>query len=145
MTMQMIGIGFFGYMVGTLQKMIIGLQYLDPLSEQQDRVRLWLVKLDKIISLPLPKNVYGETIEFYNQQFKWDTTIAYENPFFDQLKPRLQNLILDCIFKNYYTVFDFLFENTEMNFKRTLFKNVKFEHYGSQKFQQKKKSLQELV
>lgn len=63
----MIGIGFFGYMVGTLQKMIIGFQNLDPLSEQQEKVNLWLVNVDKALAdILLPKNVYSEVVEFYN-------------------------------------------------------------------------------
>jgi hypothetical protein len=84
MLVQMIGIGFFGYMVGTFQKLILGFQNIDSGNEQQEKVKFWLLRLDKTMAYnSLPKNVYGEVTEYFNQQFKWDTKMAYENILFD--------------------------------------------------------------
>lgn len=56
--------------------------------------------------------------------------MGFENLYFDQLKPRLQKLVLDSIFKNYYNAFKYIFEDIGHDFQRVLFMNVKFEYYG---------------
>lgn len=50
-----------------------------------------------------------------------------------QLKPRLQNILLDIIFKGIYKDFHFILENTSVEFKREVFRNAKYEQFGDLK------------
>lgn len=131
MLVQMIGIGFFGYMVGTFQKLILGFSQIDYGNEQQEKVKFWLLQLDKTMAFsPLPQNIYKEVTEYYYQQFKWDTKYAYENPLFDMLKPRLQQSVKDIIFRTYLSTFKIILEGLEPNFHRNLFTETEFKYYG---------------
>ena len=47
---------------------------------------------------------------------------------FEQLKPRLKNQVLDCIFKRQYQMFNFAFEGCDVKFMREIFCNTQF-HY----------------
>ena len=46
-----------------------------------------------------------------------------QHEFFNQLKPRLQNEVLDKIFKNYYNLFENIFSECEKRFVRKIIKN----------------------
>jgi hypothetical protein len=45
----MVGICFFGYMIGTFQNILHDIGGQDPLSHQQESIDYWLIKLDKAI------------------------------------------------------------------------------------------------
>lgn len=40
---EMLGIGVFGYMIGTIQTMFIGFQSKDQISELQELIDLWII------------------------------------------------------------------------------------------------------
>ena len=63
---QMVGIGFFGYMVGIFQTIISGLKPKDQQAVEQEFIDLWLIQLDKLRNnFYLPKNIFGGVKEFY--------------------------------------------------------------------------------
>lgn len=43
MIVEMIGIGFFGYMIGTFQQLLKGFRVKDLKAEYQDEIDLWLI------------------------------------------------------------------------------------------------------
>ena len=47
MLIEMMGIGVFGYMIGTIQTLFIGFGPKDQNAEQMELVELWLIQLDK--------------------------------------------------------------------------------------------------
>jgi hypothetical protein len=84
MFVQMIGIGFFGYMVGTFQKIISSFNQNDYHTDKTERISLWLVRLDKTRGqTALQKNVYREVVEIYAQQLRWDIRVILENSLYD--------------------------------------------------------------
>lgn len=46
MIVEMIGIGFFGYMIGTFLSLLTGFAVKDLKAEKQDEIDLWLIRLD---------------------------------------------------------------------------------------------------
>ena len=45
------------------------------------------------------------------------------------MKPRLQNLLLDKLFKNYYNLFSVIFSNCEIGFVRKIIQNSEFQFH----------------
>lgn len=96
---EMIGIGFFGYMIGVFQNLLSGFSQKDQNSEQQDRIDLWLVTLDRAKAHRyLSRSIFKQVKDFYREKLKFDTSYAFDTVFFEQLKPRLKRLILEHIF-----------------------------------------------
>lgn len=117
MLVEMIGIGFFGYMIGTFQQLLQGFRVKDLKAEKQDEIDLWLIQLDKARkSVILSKSIFKEVRYFYAQHFKYDAIHVRETVFFDQLKPRLKKNVLDSIFKNFYSTFYNIFEGCGLDF-----------------------------
>ena len=52
-----------------------------------------------------------------------------DNELFGQLKPRLQRLILDQVFNQFYNQFKIAFDDCENEFKRELFMNSNYMFY----------------
>ena len=131
MFVEMVGIGFFGYMVGTFQSLIQGFKQKDLSAEQQELIDLWLIQLDKARkSVILYKSIFNQVKEYYSLKFKYDTKKVHECIFFEQLKPRLQNLVFDSVFKNFKTQFQMIFEDIDPGFQRALFKECNFRFFG---------------
>ena len=80
---MMIGIGFFGYMIGVFQNLLMGLSQSDQTSEQEDQIQLWLVVLDR--SKPntyLSPKIFSVTKDFYRERIKFDISCCFESDFF---------------------------------------------------------------
>lgn len=89
---QMCGIGIYGYMIGTIQTLFMDIGQDDPLTEQQEMINLWLVKIDRSKpSVILSKKVFSDVRDFYMKKFKHETKLVVEDPdqFFTRLKPRI--------------------------------------------------------
>lgn len=124
---EMIGIGFYGYMIGTFQNLFAGIQTRDQLAEQQESLDHWLIALDKARKDELmPYEVLEGVKCFYNNRYKFDAMMIKDSEIFHQLKPRLKNKIIDEIFKMYYKIFQFVFENCEKEFSREIIYNCQF-------------------
>lgn len=84
MLVEMIGIGFFGYMIGTFQQLLQGFRVKDLKAEKQDEIDLWLIQLDKARkSVILSKSIFKEVRYFYAQHFKYDAVQVSSSVFFD--------------------------------------------------------------
>jgi len=117
MFVEMVGIGFFGYMVGTFQNLIQGFRQKDQNAEQQELIDLWLIQLDRARpTILLPKMIFSGVKDFYSQKFKFDAKLVHECVFFEQMKPRLQKCVLDAIFKSFTTTFRLIFDEIDPNF-----------------------------
>ena len=69
----MVGICFFGYMIGTFQTLISSFGATDHFAEQKEALDLWLMKLDKATSdRDLISQVYTCVKDYYNSKFKFD-------------------------------------------------------------------------
>jgi len=78
----MMGIGVFGYMIGTIQRLFIGLQKIDENAEQQEQVNLWLIKLDKAMpKVMLSRKVFEDVRDFFIKKYKEDHSMTIQDPF----------------------------------------------------------------
>lgn len=84
MLVEMAGIGFFGYMVGTFQSLIQGFKEKNQNNEQKEFVNLWLIQLDKARkSVILSRSIFGGVRDFYGQKFRYDVSIVQDCIFFE--------------------------------------------------------------
>jgi hypothetical protein len=98
--LMMVGIGFYGYMIGTIQKLIAASQARDLFAELTQSLDNWLIKLGKVkAGARLNSSVIRGTRKFFADQFRLDAMMVCETDFFKRLKPRLQNEVLDCIYR----------------------------------------------
>jgi hypothetical protein len=133
MLVEMVGICFFGYMIGTFQQLILGLGHVDHFTVQQEALDLWLMKLDKAtLERDLISSVYKCVTDNYTFKFKNDAMIIQHTEFFQQLKPRLQKECLDRIFKNFYVKLKHPFENCDDGFKREVIAKCEFRYYQNE-------------
>ena len=76
---EMLGIGVFGYMIGTIQTLFIGLGQTDQLTEQNEAITLWLVRLDRLKQTVLSRKVFDDVRDYYTRKFKHDTKLVVED------------------------------------------------------------------
>lgn len=69
---EVMGIGFFGYMTGTFQNLILNLKNNDQQAEQQSQIDYWLMSLDKTLRQPMPTCIFSGVRGFYIQKYKND-------------------------------------------------------------------------
>lgn len=79
---EMLGIGVFGYMIGTLQKLFIGFHIKDQTTELQEMIDLWMIQLDKTMPEVLHKKIFKDVRDFYVKKFKHETNTAREYDIF---------------------------------------------------------------
>jgi len=77
----------------------------------------------------MPPNVLQDTRKFYNLLYKNNTDCVTKNEIFEQMKPRLQNEILDTINRSHYNTLEFVFKDTELAFKRIVIAACRFKAY----------------
>ena len=80
MLIEMMGIGVFGYMIGTIQTLFIGFGPKDQNAEQMELVELWLIQLDKAKPQTLlSKKVFQDVRDFYRKKLNYETNIIMQN------------------------------------------------------------------
>jgi hypothetical protein len=82
MLVEMLGICFFGYMIGLFQSIMIGIT--DSSQEQNDAVDYFLMKIDKCVkdrSLD-DLNVYAGVRIFFSNNLKYDIQAVVQSPEF---------------------------------------------------------------
>ena len=130
MFIEMLGIAVFGYMIGTIQTLLMGFQVKDQSAEQQEHIDLWLIKLDQANKKSvISKRLFNDVKAFFSHNFKHDIEEVVSDPYFMHLKPRLQKTILDQVFKSKYDLFAPIFEGCSVGFQRELIFNCKFKYY----------------
>ena len=103
MLVELVGMCFFGYMMGTFQALIQTISDNDQLTELQEKLDHNLMKLDKTIKdkVVIP-SIYFGVKDFYDQKYKHDPMEIQNNEFFQQLKPRHQKELLDVVLDSFY-------------------------------------------
>lgn len=70
----MLGIGVFGYMIGTIQTLFIEFKVKDPKTEIYTIIDLWMMQLDKAMPHTLlQKKIFKDVRDFYVKKLKHDT------------------------------------------------------------------------
>lgn len=68
---EMVGMCFFGYMMGTFQQLIQDLATDDLFVQEQDKLDQWLIKLNKIVKeRTLSPLIFKGVQDFYQSRFK---------------------------------------------------------------------------
>ena len=127
--LMMVGIGFYGYMIGAIQKIIAASQSRDLFAELTQSLDNWLIKLGKAkagTGSRLDSSIIRGTRKFFADQFRLDAMMVCETKFFKQLKPRLQNEILDCIYKQFYGTLEYAFLDCDKQFQRLMISHSRF-------------------
>ena len=120
---EMIGIGFYGYMIGAFQQLFIEIRSEDQFDEEQTAVDQSLMALGKVkpeegLSTFISR---GFRIARINK-YKYDSAKVQDTEFFIQLKPRLQREVIDFIFEPFYSQFKDVLEGVEHDCQREIFK-----------------------
>ena len=79
-------------------------------------INLWLISLDKTMPEVLSKKVFRDVRDFYVKKQKIETQLVLTNQFFNKLKPRLQNIVIDAVYKLKYEHFKHIFEGCSIGF-----------------------------
>ena len=103
MLVEMVGICFFGYMIGTIQALIHDLSGIDFNAQQEEMLDIWLMKLDKAVEGRIMcTSIFTGVRDFKKNQQMSDPMSVQDTDVFKQLKPRMQKVIIDVVFKNFY-------------------------------------------
>lgn len=130
---EMIGIGFYGYMIGTFQNLFRDIQTKDHFNDQQQQIDHWLISLDKARkNQHLPYLILEGVRSFHSMKFRYDAMKIQHTEIFKILKPRLKIQVLDQIFNDYYKIFEFVFEDCDNEFKREIILNSEFLFYQNE-------------
>ena len=130
MIVILIGIALYGYTLGTFQTIISQFAIRDQGKQMIDNLNMWLIQLDKKRKKLLPKSIFVQVRNFYQAKFNYQSTEVLQTTFFKQLKPRIQNKVMDEIFGKFYVIFAELFEGTELKFQRELLACSKLNYYS---------------
>lgn len=80
---EMVGICFFGWMIGTFQQLLLSLSAPDFISEEQEKLDHWLMKIDKLMKdRKLDSDIYYGVHKFYNAKFRQDSIMIQNTQFF---------------------------------------------------------------
>ena len=86
----MVGICFFGYMIGTIQALIHDMSGYDFQSQQEETLDIWLMKLDKAFDgRMLGSSIFTGVRDFKSNQQMSDPMSVQETDVYKLLKPRL--------------------------------------------------------
>ena len=130
MILEMVSIGFFGYILGTCQTVMQSFGNNDRQIEMKEKIDHTMMKLEKAVkdNVLLP-SIYIGVQDFFEKKYTLDAISVQKEEFFQQLKPRIQRNLLDLLFQNYYEKFKCIFEEFDRidpNFKRDVFRNCEF-------------------
>ena len=103
MVVEMVGMCFNGYMIGTFQTLISSMGSNDQFTELQETLDQNLMRLDKSVKdRILAPSIYIGVKEFYLNKHNKEAMNIQKCEFFQQLKPRLQKDLLDIVFASFY-------------------------------------------
>ncbi|CAI2369324.1 unnamed protein product [Moneuplotes crassus] len=131
MLVQVLGIGFFGYTIDSISKMMGQIDSISEFQEQEEENQnIWLMKLgrsnkDKILS----RHYYDQANSFFSNYWSMDYTTLKNNEFYIQLKPRLQIEVDNICFEEIYERFEGFFKDTDDGFRREICHHLVFEEF----------------
>lgn len=136
MLVELLGIGIFSFMTGLIQGLVLQIGGSDLNEENQELITFWLVKLDGAVKeRKLSKQVFDDVRTFSELSFKHDFrsilefTSSDRHKFFEILKPRLKNQLLDAMFEKKYEFFADVFDDSSKEFVRRVVLNFEFRMY----------------
>jgi hypothetical protein len=131
MLTQFMGIGFFGYIIGNINSMVIQIDSIDEMKkEEEERINIWLMKLGRINSNKALSSTYYDHINWFYQNFwNMDFWKIKENEFYNQLKPRLRSEVDDIWFQAVYDRFEGFFNDLENGFRKLIVHNLVYEEH----------------
>jgi len=126
------GVGFFGYIIGNIQTVIVQDDSISELKELYEKdINLWLIKLSKLNkNKALNSEYFIQSVGFLLNLWDKDYSKLQNDELFMQLKPRLQNQIYDRMFENAYNHFKYFFKDLEYGFRREIVSNMKYESFS---------------
>ena len=94
------GIGFFAQLMGSINSVLNQLSTIsDLMNAKEEEVEMWLVRLDRIYKEKVFINDYFvHVMRFFKGNWEHNFIAIKKQEFFRQLKPQLQNRLLDYIF-----------------------------------------------
>ena len=131
MIVEIIGIGFFAYLMGNINSLIVQTDSIYELkAAREEELELWLIRLDKAVKQKVLMNDYFQHITKFHSS-SWDKSLIRlkREELFQKLKPQMQYELIDYLFKEFFDAFKFFFEGLEHGFKRAVAKNVHFKVY----------------
>lgn len=100
-----------------------------------ENTNLWLIKLDKAKpGVTLSRKVFEDVREYYMKSFSHDVKLVTEHRsgFFEDLKPRMKQVIMDYMFKIKYEKFEHIFADCSVDFMREMVNSSEFLYYTAQ-------------
>lgn len=100
MLVELIGIGFFGYLIGKMNSLFVKIDTIGELKEEmEDTINFWLIKLnksnnDRLLSL----DFFNDTQRFFLNLWDKDYTSITTHIFYKELKPQLKRELIDQLF-----------------------------------------------
>ncbi|CDW83298.1 cation channel family protein [Stylonychia lemnae] len=140
---QIIGIGFFAYIMGNLHNLLASFSHKDAhnfqvyhkfiVGFQDEGLDQWLIQLDRAYKEKiLDQEVFMQTQKFFRQYDSKALNTLRKSPFFIQLKPRIQKTLTDVIFEEFYDIFEVIFDGLEEGFRRKICQCMKFKLFQKQ-------------
>ncbi|CAI2371990.1 unnamed protein product [Moneuplotes crassus] len=131
MLVQVLGIGFFGYTIDSISRMMGQIDSISEFQEQEEeKQNIWLMKLgrsnkDKILS----RHYFDHANSFFSNYWSMDFKTLKNHEFYTQLKPQLQIEVDNNCFEEVYDRFEGFFYQTQQGFKREICHNLVFEEF----------------
>jgi hypothetical protein len=112
MAVEFIGIGFFSFLMGSINSILVQESKLqDIIDEKIEDLDIWLRRLDKSrINKHLPKGLYDNIKEYVEASFLLDNNLIQTYEFYDQLKPKVRYKLIDELFGNFKRNFHYMFQ-----------------------------------
>ena len=97
----------------------------------EEEVGVWLLSMQRSQKKRSMHHEYFiHTLKFYNNLWDKDYFSITESEFFKQLKPSIQNELLDHLFEGIYKEFnESFFCDLEISFKREIVKRMRLQHF----------------
>ena len=128
---QLIGIGIFGYIYGSMSNIAVKADNANILKEiHEEDLNEWLIKLSKSNKTKIMSHEYFNHIsKFYNNLWNRDYQSIQKSKYFNQLKPSLKDELLDHLFSNIYNDFESFFRDHDPRFCREIVKEMQFQTF----------------
>lgn len=115
MAVEFIGIGFFSFLMGSINNILIQESKLqDIIDEKIEDLDIWLRRLDKSrTNKHLPKGLYDNIKNYVEASFLLDFNLIHSYEFYIQLKPKLRYKLINELFGSFKQNFYYMFEDEE--------------------------------
>lgn len=115
MAVEFIGIGFFSFLMGSINNILIQESKLqDIIDEKIEDLDIWLRRLDKSrTNKHLPKGLYDNIKNYVEASFLLDFNLIHSYEFYTQLKPKLRYKLINELFGSFKQNFYYMFEDEE--------------------------------